>query len=274
MTARAGSAILRKAWQGRWALVTGASAGIGEALAVELAAAGVHLVLTARRKDRLEALQSRLTAEFGVEVRVVVADLEHPDAPQQIFDATEGQGLQIDVLVNNAGFGAYGEFQKGDLGRLVAMVQVNCTAVVHLTRLFLPKMNQRRRGDVMIVASTASFQPVGYIATYAATKAFDRLLAEALAEEERPYGVRVSALCPGPTESEFFEVAGEREQKGPKRQAASEVARRGLEGLVQGKPWVIPYFGGRAQTFLQRLAPRRFVNAAAAKMFRPEESKR
>jgi uncharacterized protein len=268
-----GSTILRKAWQGRWALVTGASAGIGEALAVELAAAGVNLFITARRKDRLEALQARLSSTYKVEVRVLVSDLEDPAAPQQIFDATEGQGTIIDLLVNNAGFGSYGEFAGRELDRQLAMVQVNCSAVLHLTHLFLNKMNERRRGDVLIVASTAAFQPVAYISAYAATKAFDRFLAEALAEEEKPYGVRVSALCPGPTESEFFALAGEREHKGPKRQQASVVARRGLEGLARGKAWVIPYLGGRAQTFLQRLAPRSFVNAAAARMFRPDDLK-
>ncbi len=271
---KTGSSIVRKAWQGRWALVTGASAGIGEALAVELAAAGVHLVLTARRRERLEALQSRLAGDFGVEVRVLVADLEKADAPGRIFDATEGQGLPIDLLINNAGFGAYGEFQQSDLDRLLAMVQVNCTAVLHLTRLFLPKMNERRRGSVMIVASTASFQPVAYLSTYAATKVFDRFLAEALDEEEKPYGVRVSALCPGSTESEFHEVAGSRRRAGHRYQNAREVARRGLEALAAGKPWVIPYAGGRAQTFLQRLLPRRLVNATAAKMFRPDGLKR
>jgi hypothetical protein len=268
-----GSTLLRKAWQGRWALVTGASAGIGEALAVELAAAGVHLVLTARRRERLEALASRLKTEYKVETRVLVADLEQASAPQGLFEATEGQGTEIDVLINNAGFGLYGEFHKSDLDRLLAMVEVNCLVVVHLTRLFLPKMNLRRRGDVMIVASTAAYQPVPYISTYAATKAFDRFLAEALAEEEKPYGVRVSALCPGPTESEFSEVAGGQKPAGRHYQSAAEVARRGLEGLAQGKAWVIPYAGGRMQTFAQRLAPRRFVTAMAGKMFRPQELK-
>ncbi len=116
----------------------------------------------------------------------------------------------IDLLVNNAGFGAYGEFHKLDLERQLSMVQVNCTAIVHLTRLFVPAMIDRRRGDILILASTASFQPVAYMSIYAATKVFDRFLAEALAEEVRAYGVRVSALCPGPTESEFMDVAGSR----------------------------------------------------------------
>src|SRR5277367_2078127 len=138
------SAILRKAWQGKWAVVTGASAGIGEAIAVELAEAGVNLVLTARRRERLDQLAERLRTGNGIQAQVIVADLTLPQAPQQIYDATEGAGLQVDVLVNNAGFGEYGEFLRSNLDAQVNMVQVNCVAVVHLTRLFLPRMVERR----------------------------------------------------------------------------------------------------------------------------------
>jgi uncharacterized protein len=263
------SAVLRKAWQGKWALVTGASAGIGEALAVELAEAGVHLALTARRRDRLEALAERLRARYSIQTNVIVADLSQPEAPQQLFEATEGSGTSIDVLVNNAGFGEYGEFLHTRVETQVSMVQVNCAAVVHLTRLFLPAMVERRRGAVLIVASTAAYQPVAYMATYAATKAFDRMLAEALAEEMKHYGVRVSALCPGLTESEFAEVAGSRPNEKRKPQSAQEVARLGLEALVQGKHSIIPYLGGRLQVFAQRFVPRRMVTSAAERMFRP-----
>jgi uncharacterized protein len=263
------SASLRKAWQGKWAVVTGASAGIGEALAVELAEAGVHLVLTARRRDRLDALAERLRSKHSIQTKVIVADLTLPEAPQQIFDATEGAGLKVDVLVNNAGFGEYGEFLRSRMEMQLDMVQVNCTAVVHLSRLFLPAMVERRQGAVLIVASTAAYQPVAYMATYAASKAFDRMLAEALAEEMKRYGVRVSALCPGPTESEFQQVAGSRADESRKPQSAAEVARLGLEGLAQGKHWVIPYLAGRVQIFAQRFVPRRMVSSAAERMFRP-----
>jgi uncharacterized protein len=263
------SAIVRKAWQGKWALITGASSGIGEAIAVELAQAGVNLVLTARRQDRLDALAVRLRAQHSVETKVLVADLSLPEAPQQIFDATEGAGLQVDVLINNAGFGEYGEFLRSRLEMQVGMVQVNCAAVVHLTRIFLPVMVARRQGAVMIVASTASFQPVPYLATYAATKAFDRVLAEALAQEVKRYGVRVSALCPGPTESEFNQVSGSRPLEKRKSQSAPEVARLGLEALAQGKASIIPYLAGRIQVFAQRFVPRGIVTGAAERMFRP-----
>lgn len=263
------STLIRKTWQGKWALVTGASAGIGEAIAAELAEAGVNLILTARRRERLEDLAARLGAGHSIQTRMIVADLGQAAAPEQIFAATEGSGTPVDLLVNNAGFGQYGEFLHCDLNRQVEMVQVNCAAVVHLTSLFLPRMVDRRRGGIMIVSSMAAYQPVAYFATYAATKAFDRLLAEGLAEEVRRYGIRVSALCPGPTESEFFQVAGGRPNENRKQQPAGEVARAGLEGLAKGEPWVIPYFGGKFQVFAQRFAPRKMVSGAVERIFRP-----
>jgi hypothetical protein len=269
----AASEILRKAYAGKWALVTGASAGIGEALAVELAAAGVNLILTARRVDRLEALSLRLKAEHKIQTRVIADDLADPGAPQRLYEATEGKGVTVDILINNAGFGYYGEFVNGDRSFQRTMVDVNCAAVVDLTHLFLPCMIERKRGDIMIVASTAAYQPVAYMATYAATKVFDRFFSEALAEEVSRYGVRVSALCPGPTESEFGQVAGARADETRKYQSAQEVARLGLEGMAQKKTWVIPYAGGRIQVFMQRFVPRRMVTGAAERMFRPDSVK-
>ncbi|MFY9939763.1 MAG: SDR family oxidoreductase [Silvibacterium sp.] len=268
-----GSAVLRKAFEGKWALVTGASAGIGEALAIELAAAGANLILTARRAERLETLARRLGSEHKIQTQVIPADLADPGAPQELFDATEGRGTAVDVLINNAGFGYYGEFVAGDQSWQRTMVDVNCAAVVDLTRLFLPRMTERKRGYIMIVASTAAYQPVAYMATYAATKAFDRMLAEALAEETARFGIRVSALCPGPTESEFGEVAGVRVGESRKFQSAAAVARIGLQGMVKGKAWVIPYGSGRAQVFMQRFVPRRMVTGAAERMFRPDSVK-
>jgi len=270
-----GSVVLRKAFEGKWALVTGASAGIGEALAVELAAAGTNLILTARRAERLETLARRLGSEHKIQTQVIPADLVDPAAPQQLFDAIEGRGTAVDILINNAGFGYYGEFVTGDPAWQRTMVDVNCSAVVDLTRLFLPRMIERKRGFIMIVASTAAYQPVAYMATYAATKAFDRMLAEALAEETARFGIRVSALCPGPTESEFGKVAGApaSADRGRGFQKADEVARRGLEGMVSGKHWVLPSFTNSASVFMQRFVPRRMVTGAAERMFRPENVK-
>lgn len=255
-------------WQGKWALVTGASAGIGTALAEELAGGGTNLVLTARRKDRLEALSQTLTSTYKINTEVLAADLADPAAPERIFDFTRDKGIEIDLLLNNAGFGKYGEFHSVDMQRLLDMVQVNCAAVVHLTHLFLKPMIARRRGDILILASTASFQAVPYISTYAATKAFDLLFAEGLAEEVKPYGIRVCALCPGSTESEFHVVAGQ-EKFIRRAETAQKVARTGLRALAAGKSYVISGMGNYLGAHGERLVPRRLVTRTAARMFRP-----
>lgn len=147
-------------WRGKWAVVTGASAGIGKALAEELAAGGAKLILTARRKERLDKLAQELAGKYGIRTEVCVADLTNAQGPEQIFTFTRDHGIEVQLLVNNAGFGAYGEFVRSEPDRLLEMVQVNCGAVVHLTRLFLPQMLERGSGEVLIVASTASFQAV------------------------------------------------------------------------------------------------------------------
>src|ERR1700687_4952446 len=244
-------------WRGKWALVTGASAGIGKALAEELALGGTNLVLTARRRERLEALAQKLRATHKIQAESFVADLTQVSAPKEIFDFTEGMGLAIDLLVNNAGFGQYGELHEVEVEKLLDMVQVNCRAVLHLTRLYLPGMVARRSGDVLIVASTAAFQAVPYISTYAATKAFDLFLAEGLAEEMKPYGIRVCALCPGSTESEFHEVAGQTHitAMNAKRETAEKVARTGLRALAAGKSYVISGVGNYLGAQSQRLVP-------------------
>lgn len=256
-------------WRGKWALITGASAGIGWELARLLAAGGAHIVLTARRRERLEQLAAQLRSEHGVRVEVFAADLANPAAPDSIFAFTEAQGIAVDLLVNNAGFGAYGEFQKLPRARLLEMAQVNVCAVIHLTHLFLPQMIARRRGDVLIVASTAGFQAVPYISAYAATKAFDLLFAEGLAEEMRPHGIRVCALCPGNTLTEFHQVAGQPERTVRVSETAEKVARTGLQALARGKSYVISGALNYLSTHSQRLATRGLVTRTAAKIFRP-----
>jgi len=261
-------------WSGKWALATGASAGIGAALAEELARGGTNLVLTARRRDRLEELAQKLATAYKIQAKIFVADLAEADAPDKISQFTKQEGVEIELLINNAGFGAYGEFAAVELRRLTDMVQVNCAAVVHLTRLYLPEMAARKHGDVLIVASTASFQSVPYISTYAATKAFDLLFAEGLAEEMKPYGVRVCALCPGSTESEFAEVAGQTHIAATRanRETAEKVARTGLRALASGKSYVISGLGNYLGVLGQRLVSRRFVARVAARMFKPQKT--
>jgi short-subunit dehydrogenase len=256
-------------FKGKWALVTGASAGIGTALARELAGRGAKLILTARRVERMEALAADLAGK-GTEVRVVAADLNDPAAPKQIYDATVGAGLAVDILINNAGLGQFGLFTGTDPEQEVSQVRVNCEAVVRLSRLFVPHMVERRRGWVMILASTASFQPLPYLSTYAATKAFDRFFALGLAAEVARSGVKVTALCPGPTESEFFDVAGATVFKARGVQSAEAVARLGAEALARGQRTIIPNLSGRITAQLVRLMPVRFITHFVEKVARPK----
>ena len=258
-------------WQGKWAVVTGASAGIGWELASQLAASGANLVLTARRTERLTQLAAELRERHKIQTEVFAADLAQPQAPDELFGFTEQKRLPIEVLINNAGFGAYGNFHKTDRQRLIDMVQVNVAAVVSLTHLFLPAMIARRSGYVMIVASTAAFQPVPYISTYAATKGFDLLFAEGIAEELRRHGVNVCALCPGSTTSEFFEVAGQPSHVAGAQESSEKVARVGLRALAAGRPRVISGARNWLAVESQRLAPRSLVTHVAARMFAPSK---
>lgn len=255
-------------FQNRWALVTGASSGIGVALARELAAAGAKLILTARRRDRLEALAAELTAK-GAETRIVIADLNDPAAPQQIYDATEGAGLAVDILINNAGLGQFGSFCTNDPEQNAGQVRVNCEAVVRLSRLFVPRMVERRKGWMLIVASTASFQPVPYLSTYAATKAFARFFSLGLAEEVARFGVKVTALCPGTTTSEFFEVADATAFLARNLQTAEEVAQRAIDALARGKRTILPKSSSRFTAFLVRLLPVGLITYYVEKAARP-----
>ncbi len=257
-------------WRGKWALITGASAGIGVALANELAAGGTNLVLTARREERLAELARALETKHKIKTAVFAADLAEVTAPEKIYNFTRERQFNIELLINNAGFGAYGELHTVEAGRLLDMVQVNCSAVVYLTRLFLPGMVERRSGDILILASTASFQAVPYISTYAATKAFDLLFAEGLAEEMKPYGIRVCALCPGSTESEFHVVAGQ-EKFMRKAETAEKVARTGLTALAAGKSYVISGLGNYLGAVGERLVPRRVVTRIAGNIFKPRK---
>jgi hypothetical protein len=256
-------------FNGKWALVTGASSGIGAALARELAGYGARLILTARRKERLYALAAELTAK-GTEVRIVVADLNDPATPQHIYDATEGAGLAVEILVNNAGLAQYGAFYANPVEQELNQVRVNCEAVVRLSRLFVPRMVERGRGWVLMLASTASFQPVPYLTTYAATKAFERFFALGLAAEVASFGVKVTALCPGPTESEFFDVARADVFKKRGVQPAEDVVRLAVAALARGQRTVIPYFGGKFTAFLVRFLPISLITYIVEKAARPK----
>jgi hypothetical protein len=255
-------------FEGKWALVTGASSGIGAEMARELARRGAKLILTGRRRGRLEALAAELGAQ-GSETRILAEDLNDPEAPGRIFAATADAGIAVDILINNAGLGRYGEFRSNPIEQELSQVRVNCEAMVHMARLFLPAMVERRRGWMLITASTASFQPVPYLATYAATKVFDRFFAQAIAEEVARFGVKVTALCPGPTESEFFEIANAHTFK-RKVQPTAEVARKAIDALERGRRTILPKRDGRFTAFAVRFLPVEWITWYVDRKGRPK----
>lgn len=239
-------------------LITGASAGIGRELARLFAADKSNLVLVARRRDRLEELAEELRREAGVDVRTMAADLGRPDAPQAIADELARDGKPIDVLVNNAGFGALGPFAELGVARQAEMVQVNVAALTHLTRLFLPGMIERGRGGILNVASTAGFQPGPFMAVYYATKAYVISFTEALHDELAGRGVTASCLCPGPTDTEFVAVAEMEGARMFKRRpmTAVRVAEIGYRAFRRGKLLVVPGWLNWLGAFGGRFAPR------------------
>ena len=256
------------------ALITGASSGIGAELARLAAADGCGLVLVSRRRERLEAMARELSVAHGISARVLTADLSRPNASRRIAGELENEGLRIDVLVNNAGLGLYGEFSKSDLDRQLEVLQVNAVALTELTRLLLPGMIERGRGRVLNVASTAAFQPGPYMAVYYATKAYVLSFSEAIAEELKGTGVTVTALCPGPVTTEFQEVAGVDAALFPKPLVmdAPEVARAGWEAARRGKRVVVPGVANKVLRQTVRFSPRRLVTAAAGRLQKKRDS--
>jgi short-subunit dehydrogenase len=244
------------------ALVTGASGGIGAALARELARHGHDLILAARGVAAMEALAAELR-EMGAAATVIAADLSQPGAAQALADDIARRGFKIDVLVNNAGLGAAGRFDRCDPARLGEVLQVNIVALTELTRLLLPGMVERGRGRVMLVASVAAFQPGPRMAAYFASKAYVLSLGEALAYELRRTGVSVTTLCPGATATRFFDVAGAgnslRANRLRRMMRAEDVARLGYQGLAAGRRVVITGAMNRLVALAGRYAPRRIT---------------
>lgn len=248
---------------GSWALVTGASAGIGMAFAKRLAGEGLNVGLVARRADRLTALAAELGRRHGVQTRVVPEDLALPGAADRIADRM--RDVEVGVLVNNAGFSAVGRFDRVPREKIVEMIQVNCVAVATVAHAFLPPMRERRRGAMIILASVAGYQPLGLAAIYGATKAFDLMLGEALWVENRDCGVDVLAVSPGPVETEFQTVAGEAPHPGASPESVVDEA---LAALGR-QPSVIT--GGtlnKMRTWSIRLAPRSQVARIAIGVMR------
>jgi short-subunit dehydrogenase len=245
------------------ALVTGASGGIGADLARELAKDGHDLVLSARTVPAMEALADELRAH-GANSTVIAADLARPGAAAELAGSLEARGLQIDVLVNNAGLGGVGRFDQMDPQRISDMMMINVLALSELTRLLLPGMVARRRGKVLLVASTASFQPGPRMAVYFATKSYVLSLGEALAYELRNSGVTVTILCPGATATNFFNAAGANEIALQPAMSASQVAGIGYRALKAGRRVVITGMLNRILALGGRYAPHSLTLPATA----------
>ncbi len=249
-------------------LVTGASSGIGRELAKCFAAEGCNLVLVSRQGDALETLATELRKAFKVQATVFAEDLILPEAPARLFARLEKARTRVDVLVNNAGFGAQGKFAELDLQRQLDMVQLNITALVHLTGLFLPGMIKRRTGGILNVASTAAFQPGPGMGVYYATKAFVLSFTEAIAEELAGSGLNVSALCPGPTATNFGAAAGGKFRPIASKvsMTAEDVARMGHRDYRKGKVVAVSGARNKMLSLSVRLFPRSTVRKITKKL--------
>lgn len=226
-------------YRNKTALITGASTGIGAAFATRLAAMGTHLILVARSKDKLRALAEKLAHQHGIRAEVIVADLSRVGAAHTVFAETQQRGLSVDLLINNAAFGTQGQFDTLDAEREQQEITLNVATLVGLTHAFLPQMVARRQGAIINVASLAAFQPIPYMAVYGATKAFVLSFSEALWGEYRTKGVRILALSPGETATEFFNVVGPQYGTPGRLETPEQVVRVALHALEQGRSSVI-----------------------------------
>lgn len=259
------------------ALITGASSGIGAAFARELAAQKYDLVLVARSETKLRQLEAELEMACGIEVEVIVKDLTQPNAAVEVYETVKQLGWSLDLLINNAGFGDYGEFGQRCFTQQSEMVTLNVLVVVELTHLFLPQMQQRRSGGVINVGSITGFQPIPYLAVYSASKAFVLRFSEALWAENKSKGVKIMALCPGPTQTNFFAAADM--ERNAKLMAAQtyedprQVARQALKAMQAGRSHLVT--GGWQNHMLvnaSRLTPRELLAEKLEAYFRPPET--
>jgi hypothetical protein len=255
--------------QKKTALITGASNGIGLDFARLFAEGGYDVVLVARSESKLKELASELSSRHGVSARAVAADLTDPAAPRQLMERLKAEGVQVDVLVNNAGYGGYGAFAETDLEFELKMIQLNISALTALSKAVLPGMLARKSGRILNVASTAAFQPGPLMAVYYATKAYVLSFSEALANETQGTGVSVTCLCPGPTKTGFQQMAKMEDSKLAKSKDIMDslsVARVGYEALHQGQTVVIPGFMNKMMAQSVRFLPRTAVTRLVRKV--------
>ena len=248
---------------GKWALITGASSGLGLEFADLLAARKANLVLAARRQEPMEKLASDLRGKYGVDVLVEAIDLASPGAPKRLKSRLDARSVTIDILVNNAGYGLHGDFQETPTERTLDMIQLNITALTELTHLFGRDMAARQSGHILLVASLLAFQAVPGYAAYAATKAYVLALGEALHDEFRPHGVVVTSLCPGHTATGFDAAAGATVSPLLRllTMNARPVAASGIRALLQGKATVIAGLPNKMAAFSNRVTPRAMQRA-------------
>ena len=257
-------------------LITGASSGIGEAFARRLAEEKHNLVLVARSGEKLDNLCDELIAKHNINAHYIAIDLIDDRADERLFRETEEQGMQIDWLINNAGFGSMGDFAKLELEKELGMINLNISALVALTHRFLKKMRERGAGTIINVSSAAGFQPTPFMATYAATKAFVTSFSEAIAEENRPYGIKVMALCPGSTKTNFFEASNiERPITVKGQQSVEDVVETALKGIEKGRTKIVSgwtnYFGAIAGTFAPSILITRVIGKALRSKYQDKE---
>jgi uncharacterized protein len=256
-----------------YALITGASSGIGMELAKQFAADKHNLILVARSGDKLIRLAKALGDQFGIQTKVISVDLGRPDGADLVYQEVQSSGLTVRYLVNNAGLGLFGKHQDTDLEDEQAMINVNITALTRMTKLFLPDMVKANRGYIMNVASTAAFQPGPYMAVYYATKAYVLSYTEALATDLEDTEIRVTALCPGPTQSGFQNAAVMNHSalvNGKRLPTAAEVAQEGYAALQAGKVVAITGFMNWIMAQSIRITPRSIVRRLVAFMSRPK----
>lgn len=250
-------------------LITGASSGIGEAFARALAEEKHNLVLVARSEDKLHALCDELMLKHKITAHYVALDLIDYEADARLFKETDRHGLEVDWLINNAGFGSMGDFARLDLESEMEMIGLNIQALVALTHRYLQGMRERRSGTIINVSSSAGFQPIPYMATYAATKAFVSSFSEAIAEENKEYGIKVMALCPGATDTNFFAASKIDEPVKVKGvQTVEEVVDAALEGVAKGKTKVISGLANKTGAFLGSATPNSLVTKVIGKILR------
>lgn len=252
---------------GHWAIITGASSGIGKALAYEFAAGGFNLLLTARNEAALKTVAQDCTGKYGVEVAVVPADLSQPASVDGLIAALDGKGRRYEVLVNNAGFSVHGGFASGDIEQNIQLVNVQLIAAMRLTKAVLPAMMERRSGRILNVASVYSFSPVPFQSIYAASKAFLLSFSSSVQNEVKDSGVTITVFCPGVTQTEFRSRAGVAEKRKNAGMTAQAAARFAYIETLRGKHLVVPGFLNHLYVFIARLLPNgavprivRFIN--------------